>query len=59
MNIELKYNDKKEPSMIEKGTNYLNIIKCGRNIHDQLDVKYQRAFMASPVKEGLFQPSPA
>ena len=26
---------------------------------DQLDVTYQRAFMVSPLQEGLYQPSPA
>ena len=33
--------------------------KCGRNLLDQLDVTYQRSFMASPVQEGCHQPSPA
>ena len=45
--------------MIEKGTIYFNIFECGRNLLDQLDVTYKRAFMASPVQEGLYQPSPA
>ena len=36
-----------------------NIFKCGRNLLDQIDVTYQWAFMASPVQEGLYQPSPA
>ena len=44
--------------MIEKGTSYFNIFECGRNLLDQLDVTYQRAFMASPVQERLYQPSP-
>ena len=44
--------------MIEKGTSYFNIFESGRNLLDQLDVTYQRAFMASPVQEGLYQPSP-
>ena len=48
-----------EPSVIDKGTSYLNIFKCHRNILDQLDVTYQQAFMESPVQEGLYQPSPA
>ena len=55
---ELKYDEHKEPSVIEKGTSYFNIFDCGRNILDQLDVKYQWAFMASPVQERLYQPSP-
>ena len=45
--------------MIGKVTSYFNIFECGRNILDQLDFTYQRAFMASPVQEGLYQPSPA
>ena len=56
---ELKYDEHKEPSVIEKGTSYFNILECGRNLLDQLDITYQRAFMASPVQEGLYQPSPA
>ena len=45
--------------MSDKGSSYFNIFKCGRNILDQLDVMYQRAFMVSPVQEALYQPSPA
>ena len=56
---ELKDDEHKEPSVIRKGTSYFNIFECGRNILDQLDVTYQRAFMASPVQEGLYQPYPA
>ena len=43
---EFKDNEHKEHSVNEKGTSYLNICKCGRNILDQLDVTYQRAFTA-------------
>ena len=46
---ELKDDEHKEPSMIGKGTSCFNIFKCGRNLLDQLDVRYQLAFMASPV----------
>ena len=56
---ELKDDQHKEPSVIEKGAIYFNILEYGRNILDQLDVTYQRAFMASPVQEGFYQPSPA
>ena len=56
---ELKEDEHNEPSVIEKGTNYFNIFECGRNLLDQLDVMYQRAFMVSPVQEALYQPSPA
>ena len=45
--------------MIKKGTSYFNIFECGRNILDQLDVTYKRAFMATPVPEGHYMPSPA
>ena len=45
--------------MIQKGTSYFNIFEWGRNILDQLDVTYQRAFMESPLQEGLYQLSPA
>ena len=40
---ELKDNEHKEPSVIEKGTIYFNIFECGINILDQLDVTYKRA----------------
>ena len=56
---ELKDNEHIEPSVIQKGTSYSNIFKCGRNLLDQLDVRYQQAFMASPVQEVFYQPSPA
>ena len=54
---ELKDDEHKEHSVIEKGTSYYNIFKCGRNLLDQIDVTYQQAFTASPVQEGLYQPS--
>ena len=45
--------------MTAKVTSYFNIFECGRNLLDQLDITYQRAFMASPVREGYYMPSPA
>ena len=45
--------------MIEKGKFYSNIFECGRHLVDQLDVTYQQAFMATPVTEGHYMPSPA
>ena len=45
--------------MIEKGTSYFNIFECVRNIFDQLDVTYQRAFTATPISEGFYFPTPA
>ena len=46
------------PSVIEKVTSYFNIFECGRNLLDQLDIMYQRVFMATPVPEGHYMPSP-
>ena len=51
---ELKEDDHKYPSVMEKGTSYFNIFESGRNLLDQLDVTYQRAFMATPVPEGHY-----
>ena len=45
--------------MVEKGTSYFIIFECGRNLLYQLDVTYQRAFMATPIQEGYYKPSPA
>ena len=49
--------------MSVKGASYFNIFECGRNLLDQVDVTYQRAFTesaaASPVQKGLYQISPA
>ena len=49
--------------MSVKGASYFNILECGRNLLDQLDVTYQRAFTASAkppsVPKGLYEPSPA
>ena len=56
---ELKDDEHKEPSVIVKGTSYFNIFECGRNLLDQLDVTYQRAFIATPVPEGHYFPSPS
>ena len=43
----MEYDENIEPSVIVKGASYFNIFKCGRNILDQLDVMYQRAFTVS------------
>ena len=49
--------------MSDKGSSYCNIFECGRNLLDQLDVTYQRAFTASAelstVPKGYYQLSPA
>ena len=49
--------------MTVKGASYFNIFECGRNLLDQLDVMYQRAFTAfaatSTVPKGFYQISPA
>ena len=43
--------------MVGKVTNYFNISECGRNLLDQLDITYQRAFMTSPVREEYYTSS--
>ena len=49
--------------MSVKGASYFNIFECGRNLLDQLDVTYQRAFIASEkpssLPTGHYEPSPA
>ena len=49
--------------MSVKGASYFNIFECGRNLLDQLDVTYQRAFTASEtssaVPTGYYELSPA
>ena len=35
------------------------LFECGRNLLDQLNVTYQRAFTESPVQQGLYKISPA
>ena len=44
---ELNYDDHIEPSENFKEESYFNIFECDRNLFDQLDVTYQRAFTAS------------
>ena len=60
---ELKYDEHIEPSVSVKGASHFNIFECGRNLLDQLDVTYQRAFTTSEtlssVPTGHYQPSPA
>ena len=51
---ELKEDEHKEPSVTGKITSYFNIFECGRNLLDQLDVTYQRAFMVTQVPEGHY-----
>ena len=46
--LELKNKEHKEHSVTKKGTSYFNIFMCGRNLLDQPDITYQRAFMATP-----------
>ena len=49
--------------MSDKGSSYFNILKCGRNLLDQLNVTYQRAFTSSTkpstATKGYYQLSPA
>ena len=49
--MELEDDEHKESSVIAKETSYFNIFECGRNLLNQLDVTYQRAFMASTLQE--------
>ena len=46
-----------------KRASYFNIFECGRNLLDQLDVTYQRAFTASETSSalptGFYELSPA
>ena len=55
---ELKDDEHNKPSAIGKGTSYFNIFECDRNLLDQIDVNYQRAFIASPVRAEYYT-SPA
>ena len=61
--MELKYDEHIEPSVRDKGSSYVNIFECSRNLLDQLDVTYQRAFTASAkpssLPKGHSEPSPA
>ena len=52
---KLKNDEHKEPSVTEKVTSYFNIFECGRNILDQLDVTYQRAFMATSAQDEYYK----
>ena len=61
--MELKYDENIEPSVSVKGASYFNIFECGRNLSDQLDVTYQRAFTApeatASVPKEIYELSPA
>ena len=52
---ELNDEEHKEPSVTQKVTSYFNIFKCGRNLLDQLDVTYQRAFMATSSQDEYYK----
>ena len=41
--------------MTQKVTSDFNIFECGRNILDQLDVTYQRAFMATSAQDEYYK----
>ena len=51
----MKDDEHKEPSVTEKVTSYFNISECGRNLLDQLDVTYQRAFMATSAQDEYYK----
>ena len=44
----------KEPSVTEKLTIHFKILECERNLLDQLDVMYQRAFMAKSAQDEYY-----
>ena len=52
---ELKDDENKEPSVTEKVTSYFNIFECVRNLLDQLEVTYQRAFMATSAQDEYYR----
>ena len=52
---ELKDDEHKEPSVIEKVHGNFNIFECGRNILDQFDVTYQQAFMATSAQDEYYK----
>ena len=52
---ELKDDEHKEPSVPEKVTSYFNMFECGRNLLDQLDVTYQRAFTATSAQDEYYR----
>ena len=45
----------KEPSLTQKITSYFNIFECGKNLLDQLDVTYQRAFMVTSAEDEYYK----
>ena len=50
---ELNYDDHIKPSANVKEASYFNILECGRNILDKLDVTYQSAFTASEIPSSV------
>ena len=60
---ELNCDEHIEPSVIVKGASNFNIFEYGKNLLDQLDITYQRAFTASEpssaVPTGHYELSPA
>ena len=51
----MKDDEHKETSVTEKVTSHFNIFEYGRNILDQLDVTYQRAFMATSAQDEYYK----
>ena len=54
-NTELKGEEHKEPSVTQKVASYFNIFECDRNLLDQLDVTYQRGFMATSAQDEYYK----
>ena len=49
----MKEDEHIEPSVSVKVASYFNIFECGRNLLDQLDVTYQRAFTESETSSAV------
>ena len=52
---ELKDEEHKEHSMTDKVKSYFNIYECAINILDQLDIRYQQAFMSAPSENDYYK----
>ena len=51
----MKDDEHKEPSVNQKVTSYFNIFECRRNLLDQIDVTYQREFMATSAQDEYYE----
>ena len=51
---ELNYYDHIKPSANVKEASYFNVLECGRNLLDKLEVTYQSAFTGSELGQVYF-----